>query len=148
MDGVENAGTGHQLQVTAIEHAAKCSMQSIKQSLSMWRERSLELVLKLFPAKAPADKERPFVFFHMHKGGGTALQHVIFEAAEKHNLSSWTPCFGQECCVPFSSPPNNQSHDVCADHVNFVHMAQLFRNAKEPQADHSTGWSKRSCEFT
>eukprot|EP00978_Attheya_sp_CCMP212_P029649 scaffold106029_cov51-Attheya_sp.AAC.1 len=127
MASQNNKKSVDQLQVTPIEHAAKSRTHSIEQSLSVWRERALELVLKLSPGEVP-DKKRPFVFFHIRKGGGSTLRGIIKQAAGKHKVSSWIPCFGFGC-VPFSLPPtpNNQNFDVYASHVNFMHMTQLFR---------------------
>jgi hypothetical protein len=110
---------------SAIEHAAESRIHSIEQSLSVWRERAFELVLKLSPAKIP-DERRPFVLFHIRKGGGSTLRHIIHETAQKHNISSWIPC-SNSSCIPFSLPPANRNLDVYAGHVNFVHMTQLFR---------------------
>ncbi|MGK3744152.1 MAG: hypothetical protein ACI90V_011012 [Bacillariaceae sp.] len=98
---------------------------SIERSLSVWRKRALELVLKLSPAKVP-DQKVHLYFFHIRKGGGSTLLAIISKAAEKHNVSVWRPCNG-EPCVPFSLPPRKSHLAVYASRVNFVHMTQLFR---------------------
>lgn len=101
--------------------------------LEEWNSRVSVLAAdlsKTLPSYLPSPN-RPFVFFHMRKGGGSSIRSILWNSARKHAppLDAWIPCQGGRTCVPFSLPPANVTDRkaVYAGHVNYAHMAQLVR---------------------
>jgi len=91
-----------------------------------WIQKAPNLVARLKPAAVPSASEgRPFVFFHVRKGGGSVLRQLIEDGAAARNLTRWIPCHTPELCSPFSLLPNDALRDVYASHVNFADVTKL-----------------------
>ena len=81
--------------------------------------------------------QTPFVFFHTRKAAGSNLRSIIDRKTKDLGLPQWIPCKNGVPCVPSSLPPPGEDGNekaVYAGHVNYNHMAQLFRQrfAKTP----------------
>ena len=101
--------------------------------LEAWKEKSpgFATTLSAWHAKHPLPTvNRPFVFFHLRKAGGTSLRKSIHKASVTHKLESWIPCFNPNRCVPFSLPPNSGRMVVYASHINYAHTTQLIRELR------------------
>ncbi len=61
------------------------------QTLQKWIERAPRLATKV--SAVPAKGDRPFVFFHLRKAGGSSLRQLFYNAAVKLNITQWTPCW-------------------------------------------------------
>eukprot|EP00978_Attheya_sp_CCMP212_P007606 scaffold17567_cov28-Attheya_sp.AAC.1 len=101
------------------------SKRWIELRLKAWIIRAPTLTSLLVPGTIP-NKNKPFVFFHIRKGGGSTLRSTIFNAVQNKSLQSWIPCHTTEC-EPFSLPPQLKIYEVYASHVNFIQVVQLFR---------------------
>lgn len=75
----------------------------------------------------------PFVFFHMRKGGGSAIRNYVYDAAKKNRWNAWIPCSARPC-VPFSRPPadKDQKFALYASHINYVQTRQLHLELDTP----------------
>eukprot|EP00978_Attheya_sp_CCMP212_P047182 scaffold421247_cov37-Attheya_sp.AAC.5 len=108
-----------------IQNSKRC----IELSLKTWIIRAPTLTSLLVPGTI-SNTNKPFVFFHIRKGGGSTLRSTIFNATKNNSLQSWIPCH-TTACIPFSLPPPLKMYDVYASHVNFIQVVQLLREAGE-----------------
>ena len=78
-------------------------------------------------------EEHPFVFFHMRKGGGSAIRDYVHEAAKKKGWNAWIPC-STHPCIPFSRPPTDRDEKFAlyASHINYVQTRQLHMELSAP----------------
>lgn len=101
--------------------------------LEAWKEEApgFATTLSAWHAKLPLPTtNRPFVFFHLRKGGGSSLRQIIHKASVEHKLASWIPCFTGRC-IPFSIPPSRDRNAIYASHINYAHTTQLIRELQE-----------------
>ena len=80
-------------------------------------------------------KQKPFVFFHNRKCGGSTLRFSIFDAALSHNLTKeelWIPCRGGVRCTEFENIPYVSRRAIYASHINYEDLVRVRRrmNAK------------------
>eukprot|EP00978_Attheya_sp_CCMP212_P008443 scaffold19853_cov89-Attheya_sp.AAC.1 len=101
------------------------SKRWIELSLKGWIKKAPTLASLLVPGTIP-NRNKPFVFFHIRKGGGSTLRSTIFNATKNNSLQSWIPGI-TTAGVPFSLPPTLEIYEVYASHVNFIQIVQLFR---------------------
>ena len=75
-------------------------------------------------------KNKPFVFFHNRKCGGSTLRLSIFDAALSHNLTNeelWIPCHGGVPCVEFENIPRVSRRSIYASHINYEDVVRARR---------------------
>lgn len=104
-------------------------------TLTKWIHKSKDLVSEIPTEQNP--KQKPFVFFHIRKGGGSILRSIIFQASKSLKLTTWIACNSLPC-VPFSLPPGGKKFDVYGAHLNYVHMTQVFTEVGDYQKEVSS----------
>eukprot|EP00924_Labyrinthula_sp_SR-Ha-C_P009038 snap_masked-scaffold_2-processed-gene-10.34-mRNA-1 protein AED:1.00 eAED:1.00 QI:0/0/0/0/1/1/2/0/942 len=65
--------------------------------------------------------EKPFIFYHVEKSGGTCFRKILSEVAREHQLTSYLPCHNNVSCLTFSP---EASHPVIGGHFNFDHKKE------------------------
>jgi len=118
--------------------------------LDRWTTNAYELASEL--SKSPwraslPSPERPFVFFHIRKGGGSSLRTILFRSSKMHGLDHWIPCMNGTRCVPFSLPLYNEKQlrkAVYVGHLNWSHMAQLMRETTRNVRDRDQPTTNRT----
>ena len=121
--------------------------------LDRWTTNAYELASEL--SKSPwraslPSPERPFVFFHIRKGGGSSIRTILFRSSKMHGLDHWIPCMNGTRCVPFSLPLYNEKQlrkAVYAGHLNWSHMAQLMRETTRNVRDRDQPTTNRTFEI-
>lgn len=75
--------------------------------------------------------DKPFVFFHNRKAGGSSLRTIISKEANRTGLTGkmWIPCINEKC-VPYSLPPSEGNTSIFAGHINYMQMTQIMRETK------------------
>ena len=53
---------------------------------------------------APPSHQRPLVFFHLRKSGGSQVRDALRDASRAHNLSSFIPCYNRVPCETYTPP--------------------------------------------
>ena len=74
--------------------------------------------------------ERPFVFFHNRKCGGTTLRAAISTAARRHNMTNntlWIPCHDGVKCDNFDNIPSESYRSIYASHINYEDVVRARR---------------------
>ena len=77
-------------------------------------------------------KQRPFLFFHARKAGGTSIRSILHNVAGMMQISDreqWIPCETGPCNL-FSFPPS-EPKAIYASHINYAHMVSFFREANQ-----------------
>ena len=59
--------------------------------------------------QAPPSNQRPLVFFHLRKSGGSQMRDALRNAAREYNLSSFIPCYDGVPCESYA-PPREMQH--------------------------------------
>lgn len=54
--------------------------------------------------QAPPSNQRPLVFFHLRKSGGSQVRDALRDASRSHNLSSFIPCYNRVPCESYTPP--------------------------------------------
>ena len=54
--------------------------------------------------QAPPSNQRPLVFFHLRKSGGSQVRDALRDASRAHNLSSFIPCYNRVPCETYTPP--------------------------------------------
>ncbi|GFH62034.1 predicted protein [Chaetoceros tenuissimus] len=69
--------------------------------LQYWKDQIPDMVSKYTPALPIPRYDKPFVFFHNRKVGGSSLRTIIAKEANRTGLAGkmWIPC-KNEGCVP------------------------------------------------
>ena len=65
--------------------------------------------------------DRPFIFIHQRKTGGTSIRHAAQAGAEclLINDTAFIPCEQKVACATFAPPPAQQRFSIYAGHLNF-----------------------------
>jgi len=101
-----------------------------------WKEKVPTIVSNMNTALKTPMQWRPFVYFHTRKCGGSSVRSIVYEMAQRANITDnnlWIPCFGHRPCVPFSLPDPKQDAVIYGGHLNFMHMTNIMREVKERQ---------------
>ena len=61
----------------------------------------------------PPSNQRPLVFFHLRKSGGSQMRDALRDATRAHNLSSFIPCYDRVPCESYT-PPRQMIHNRTA----------------------------------
>lgn len=61
----------------------------------------------------PPSNQRPLVFFHLRKSGGSQVRDALRDATRAHNLSSFIPCYDRVPCESYA-PPRQMIHNRTA----------------------------------
>ena len=115
-----------------IMYSTRSAEDLSKPLLDQWTSMVYDLASNLSSKISPIDqlpsKEKPFVFFHIRKGGGTNFRKMLYKSAEMRSLDKWIACEGDPC-VPFSLPPPgiDEGRAIYAGHLNYAFMSQLIR---------------------
>lgn len=95
-----------------------------------WKATIPTLLSKRSPAEIPTHN-KPFVYFHTRKMGGSSLRYFLDREAKKRNIDHWIPCYGKNGCVPFSLPPPSDNKSlIFGAHINFMHMTNFMRETR------------------
>ncbi|GFH62048.1 hypothetical protein CTEN210_18524 [Chaetoceros tenuissimus] len=99
--------------------------------LQYWKNKIPDMVSKYTPALPIPRYDKPFVFFHNRKVGGSSLRTIIAKEANRTGLAGkmWIPC-KNEGCVPYSLPPSQGNITIFAGHINYMQMTQIIRETK------------------
>ncbi len=100
--------------------------------LQYWKDQIPDMVSKYTPALQVPRSDKPFVFFHNRKAGGSSLRTIIAQEAKRNGETGkkmWIPCTNKGC-VPFSLPPSEGDTSIFASHINYMQMTQIMRETK------------------
>ena len=61
----------------------------------------------------PPSNQRPLVFFHLRKSGGSQMRDALRDATRSLNLSSFIPCYDRVPCESYT-PPRQMIHNRTA----------------------------------
>lgn len=61
----------------------------------------------------PPSNQRPLVFFHLRKSGGSQVRDALRDVTRAHNLSSFIPCYDRVPCESYT-PPRQMIHNRTA----------------------------------
>jgi hypothetical protein len=61
----------------------------------------------------PPSNQRPLVFFHLRKSGGSQVRAALRDATRAHNLNSFIPCYDRVPCESYT-PPRQMIHNRTA----------------------------------
>ena len=53
-------------------------------------------------------EDKPFIFYHQRKAGGTSIRGTLAETAHKENFTTYIPCYPPVACDTFSFPYNKK----------------------------------------
>ena len=94
-----------------------------------WKANIPTLLSKLSTVNIPT-RDKPFIFFHPRKSGGSNMRSLLYEEAKRHNIDSWIPCLNEKC-IPYSlPPPSDTKSSIFAGHINFMQMTQIMRETR------------------
>lgn len=128
------------------ENFTHLASEEVEQTLQEWMNMtsSLAAELDISSSKKTPVINRPFVFFHSRKAGGTSLRKIISTNAKTLGINDvWIPCYGTGC-VPYSKPPRDKALNIYASHVPFVEILTLMREKPKNTSLKRTGGRLRN----
>lgn len=94
-------------------------------------------------------KQRPFLFFHNRKAGGSSIRSMIHNSADMMHIpqdEQWIPC-QTDPCTPFSFPPYAPKA-IYASHINYAHMVSYFREVNTITMKKAISKNKNIVDFS
>lgn len=71
-------------------------------------------------------EDKPFIFYHQRKAGGTSIRGTLAETAHKENFTTYIPCYPPVACDTFSFP-YNKKYALYAGHFQWGSLDESAR---------------------
>jgi len=93
---------------------------------NLWKSRAPHLAKSLKVGYKPSEN-RPFIFFHQRKAGGSTFRQFLYEAANNLGVRSWIPScrFGPIPCAVFALP-THAKFAVYGGHFRYMEAHKNF----------------------
>ena len=128
------------------ENFTHLASEEVEQTLLEWMNMtsSLAAELDISSSKKTPVINRPFVFFHSRKAGGSSIRKIISTNAKTLGINNvWIPCYGTGC-VRYSKPPRDKALNIYASHAPFVEILTLMREKPKNTSLKRTGGRLRN----
>mmetsp|Transcript_5972 Transcript_5972/g.24989 ORF Transcript_5972/g.24989 Transcript_5972/m.24989 type:complete len:874 (+) Transcript_5972:53-2674(+) len=94
-----------------------------------------------YATKALAQTDRPLVFFHQRKAGGTTLRVALHRAAVALGKTAFIPCFGGVSCEIYDAPPQHGRRiDLLGGHLRWASTVRHVWLRSRVGGNASLGW--------
>ena len=82
--------------------------------------------------QAPPSNQRPLVFFHLRKSGGSQVRDALRDASRAHNLSSFIPCYNRVPCETYTPPRQMIYNRTAIGSPRYAVLAGHYVHESEP----------------